>query len=375
MTTLNLKKYDEVEFTFIPGQQILEIKAPWMNIEFETDSENQERVLKTVDLFSKLTQNTEISEEEQNNINWLLSFAYDFPVSNVMARKHLAPSISSSLPCTKLSSWLSLSPSAASSYINSDSTRLRLPEQWNWNADEVLKNAKLGENSYDPLSIYTGTRLLRLRSETAAKSNFNWYNELESLLNIDEDVFVKMSQFALRQTHYITKQCVPSLTPAVNKFPEACSEVTEFIREEKGHDRLVLKSLMALGCHNPDDIELLDETKMSMEALRFSAEVSPLAFASLIGIFEGSSYTDKDPMASVLERSPYPEAAEGIQIHFEINRDHNHSCVGTDMASKLGSVSYEQALATIRLSELVVLLGNELTARLQERIQLFKKAL
>lgn len=373
-TTLNLKKYEEVEIKYTPELQTLEIKAPWMNLEFETDTENHERILNAVERLKVIDHGTGNSSEDRENLNWLLSFAYDFPVSDVEARNNLEPSKSSSASTNLLTDWLKLSPQRACEVIDSETKKLQLPSTWTWNVQEVLESARISENTFDPLAIYTRIRLLRLRSETSAKSNFNWYNELEKLLEKNTASFQKVSQFALRQTHYVTKQCVPSLKPAVDVFQEASGDVVAFIQEEKGHDRLVLRSLNGLGINDPETIELLDETKMSMEALRFSAEVSPLAFACLLGIFEGNSYTDKDPLADILERSPFPEAAKGIQTHFEINRDHNHSCVGMEMAAKLGSVSYEHAVAAARMAELVVLLGNELTARIQEKIELFREA-
>lgn len=372
MNSYNLKKYQEVEINYSPNLNTLEIKAPWMHLEFETETENHKRISKVIDLLN--TQNTSISQEDQEDLNWLLSYAYDYPVSDVEVRKNLPASKYSSEANTILEKLTELSPQELCKYIYTSSTYPQLPSVWSWDVDSVLEGAKIADNAFDPLVIYTKTRLLRLRAETSAKSNFNWYTELANMLGRDNESFLKVSQFALRQTHYVTHQCVQCLKPAVEVFQEATAEVAAFIQEEKGHDRLVLRSLNALGIESPETIELLDETKLSMEALRFSAEISPLAFSCLLGIFEGNSYTAKDPLAELFEQSPYPDAAKGIQTHFEINRDHNHSCVGLEMVEKLGSVSYEHAMTAIRLAELVVLLGNELTARIQDKIDLYKKA-
>lgn len=371
MESKSFKKYPEIEIGYDLFQRNLSFRAPWMDLEFEVEAENEERVNVALLAIEKSNLNQKVSAQEQEQVNWLLSSISEFPVAYVLPRKIQDYSQSSFHYSDALKEWLTKTPQGCVHSIDSD-IKISVPNKWSWAESEILESSRISGNSYDPLSIYTQVRRSRLIAESEAKQNFSWYESLDDLRKQDESSFIEMSKFAIRQTHYVTQHCTYSLAPAVDSFVEARNHVKDFIREEHGHDKLVWRSLSALGVENPNEVELLPETKMSMELLRFSAEQAPLAFACLIGVFEGTGYTEKDPMATLLEMSSYPEAAEGLQIHFEINRDHKHSAVGETLLENMGAVSYEHAVAAIRLSELIVEIGNQLTLRLQEKILLTK---
>jgi hypothetical protein len=214
---------------------------------------------------------------------------------------------------------------------------------------------------------------MRLVAEFKSASNLEIYSELDQLRQEDEAAFFRVCQKALRQTLYITANCVPSLMPATRNPALPTALVTQFIREEKGHDLLVKKTMEALGVEEPESFPVLDETRWSMELLAFAAEHLPFAFSCIVSAFEGNNYADRDPLGEILEKSSCPESVRGIETHFQINKNGKHSLIGEKFVLNMQPVSKAELIAAARLVELIVFLGNELSNQLsfivhQERI-------
>jgi|GEM_PF-6590168 len=359
MSEANLMPFPETKIVFDPTSSQLEVTAPWLSLRFKVTDENSSRVANSVAALNA-------SEKNQSEINWLLGHFSTFPLVNPEPRAAMSASISQQ---TLGTAFNLIAASSAHELQRTISPKLEpLIPDFRWDAEQILNASKIADDQYDPNTVYAQCRRFRLRAEKSETANVNWYQLMEELLVRNEEEFFRIAKLSIRQTHYITLNCVPSLSPALQSFHEGAGEVTAFIAEERGHDQLVLRSLRALGVMTPDEIELLDETKLSIELLRFAAEVCPLGFCCLVGIFEGTTYSAKDPLAILLEKSSKPKAANGIQTHFMINREHNHSNVGGEMADKLGFVTRDHALAAIRLSELTVEVGNLLSQKLVSKV-------
>ena len=75
--------------------------------------------------------------------------------------------------------------------------------------------------------------------------------------------------------------------------------------------------------------------------------------ALAVSRFEGSSYEEKDPLASLLLQSERPQVALGLQKHFQINQHEVHSIVCQNWSSKLYPISIHESLYVTRIFELL----------------------
>lgn len=235
-----------------------------------------------------------------------------------------------------------------------------LPNAWGWNLEEILSKSKIvGIPYYDPITA--GSLLMGKHLETEAQTGQE-RDSLPQFLDLlrqkDEGSFFDLSRQLIRQTHYITSRFEKHSSQALTSFKEAAPEILDFIADEKGHDRLMLHSLKALGCENPNKIDVCPESTALMKLLEVSARHFPLSFACLISFFEGASYGVSDPIADVLAKSSRPDASMGYKIHFNINKDGHHNNVAFDLLKKLPMQPMKSVEIAARSLELAARLGN-----------------
>lgn len=232
--------------------------------------------------------------------------------------------------------------------------------QWQWDLEEVCRIAKIeGKDLYDPVTVITFLRGLMLDADaTTDQFRVNLPESLDRLRQHDEKKFFEFMKGMLRQTHYITQKFQEYAPASLANFPEATEEITQFLKEEKGHDKLMEHSLKILGCENPTEIDPSLEIILTMEIFKKAIETFPMAFVAMVGFFEGGEYGESDPIADVLKQSSLPDSALGYQRHFEINRQENHNHMVYTLAQKLPLQTYESVLFTVRALELVCYRAN-----------------
>ena len=346
MSNTQLTPYPELKLAWMADESEFSLSTPWLSLQVAVEREERAPI-------RALT--------KEGFHPSFLEFFSNYPISFL---KRPTPPDNELPPAGKLARSIASSAGprelvrAASSQSLSEGWINTLPTQWNWSTAEA--------DTSDPLELYSRLRRLRLLDESQDPNNKGLYAALEASLLRNEESFFNACRLTLRQTYHITAQCVPSLRPALNAEGYAPGAIEQFIREEKGHDRLVLRSLQALGVSSPEPIPLFEETRLSMDLLKLAAGHMPLAFSCIVGAYEGNNYSEHDPIGGLLQRSSRPEAAQGIEKHYRINLEGRHALVGEKLAAGLGSAQSVHALGALRVCEAVTWLGNALSRRLVE---------
>lgn len=248
---------------------------------------------------------------------------------------------------------------------------LPLDSEWQWDLEEICHVSRIeGTEFYDPVTVITFLRGMMLEADAKTDQfRLNIPESLDRLRRYDEKKFFEFMKGMLRQTHYITQKFQEYAPASLSSFVEAADQITQFLKEEKGHDKLMEHSLKVLGCENPKEIDASLETILTMEIFKKSIEVSPMAFVVMVGFFEGGEYGESDPIADVLKQSSLPDSALGYQRHFEINREENHNNMVYILAQKLPLQTYENVLFTVRALELICFLANYSDHTLARRVE------
>lgn len=128
-----------------------------------------------------------------------------------------------------------------------------------------------------------------------------------------------------------------------------------YLESERGHDRLTGGALSALGVDQGGEIPVAAAWATALGALRLAATSDPLAFACLIGFFEGPASRGMSPLAVRLAQLPDGgrEASRLIERHRHINDQEGHVDVPVDVARTLPPASTVQVMQASRLLELV----------------------
>ncbi|WP_032113555.1 hypothetical protein [Candidatus Paracaedibacter symbiosus] len=330
------------------------LSLPWVTLEIDVTREDFPWIEKAID-FLHIDNN---NEEVQKFLGILSdhSVAYINPRTELKNARIMPNEVLQAIPLQtpwELAGWV---------LRGSDSSlhNLQLSLQWQWRLEEICQVSQIeGTDFYDPVTVITFLRGLMLEADaTTDQFRVNLPNSLDLLRQHDEKKFFEFMKGMLRQTHYITQKFQEYAPTSLGNFPEAADEITQFLKEEKGHDKLMEHSLKVLGCENPTEIDPSLETTLTMDIFKKAIEICPMAFVAMVGFFEGGEYGESDPIADILKKSSLPEAALGYQRHFEINRQENHNNMVYTLAQKLPLQTYESVLFTVRALELVCYLAS-----------------
>lgn len=344
--------YPESKVEWLSDKTGFKISAPWVSVDVVVDTDSVERIQALAN---------PISSE-------LLTSFTDFPLGYIKPRESLFGAAFSE---RGLAIDTNLSPSELAARVW-QSHRDELPKNWSWDSDKILKDSQIpNSDAYDPLSVYGLLQRERLCQEVSGDGANHLFELLDVLRQKSEVRFFDAVSEVLRQTFEVTWACTSSLEPALENYAPARDAVAAFIRAERGHDELVRDSLAKLGINDPFQIPALDSTRLSMALLKFSAENYFLAFCCAVGYFEGSGYTQEDPIAALLRKTSRPEAALGIERHFHINKSQMHSAIGHEFAQKLGPVDAATVIAAVRLTELLTTAGSRVSRELSEKVRSF----
>jgi hypothetical protein len=324
------------------------ISSPWLEITLDVQRDVSATVL------------AEIQRRELLG-TYLFPALFEYPLFYSKPRRVTHPTVQLT-NCTRLklttprSALLSLGKPESL-----DSSAFADDERWHWSLESILANSAQGEDRFDPLAVYFQTLRFRLEDQKSVVLRAKMLSELSNAVVDNPDRFLGAMILLIGQNRYVTSKCYDSISPAVC-FSRIEDIVSNFLREEAGHDELMELSLKVLGGGKLPHYDLLPQSVYSMSSLEYASQESPLALACLLGIFEGSSVGDKDPLSALLAQGGYPDACKGLDIHYEINKVAQHSAVGIGIAGCEESVSKAECAQAIRLTELVHRLQDSIAA-------------
>lgn len=225
----------------------------------------------------------------------------------------------------------------------------------NWSKEIVLEECRIpdSENLFDPLSVITSLRRLRLE---ATSSNSKIQDDILSLKKYKTEQpenFIQKAKSILEHSLFVTTHAVRSLKQGVGLNLDVDPLLSNFITSEMGHDQLVLKSLSVLGGPRPDwETLLFQEVRILIDLLGAAARTSSLALALLIDGFEGTKYDhEANSIWDLVDNiAGYANASRGVRDHQRINDSQNHSNVSLDIAALLPPCSEHEAAYVFQLA-------------------------
>ncbi len=226
-----------------------------------------------------------------------------------------------------------------------------------WPEDEILTLSEISadEDAYDPLSAVTALQRLTLKTRYEGCCLEELTVRLDDLARNNPNKYRDALIFLLRQSHLLTSRCETALAIACDRASPARSVVDEYRKSEKGHDCLTGAALNALGVKKVDEIPVAAAWMLALGALRLAANTDLLAFAALIGFFEGLPVATKSSLGQRLRELPNggQEAARYVEKHHNINSHERHYLVPMDIAVAMPPVSSLSVRYAARLVEVV----------------------
>lgn len=238
-------------------------------------------------------------------------------------------------------------------------------DEWTWDGDAALVMATVREEGvYDPLSLLTVARRFHYLDCSDNKMN-DLYNNV--LMIPDEHAKKNALATIVRQNHYVTEQCEASLIPALNIAHSAQNDFKNFMAAERGHDKLLARSLQALG-KLPHQCETTSAVQALMALLKAAATHNFVALSLSLDFFERPQFKDNDTLADVLTSASLKDAAKNLQIHKDINDSGGHECVSHHFLSFSKPLDRTYALQALRIAELVSWAIARVPYELEERV-------
>lgn len=337
--------------------------APWISLQVELDDD-----------YARLLADPTFLQGggDMERLQEFYAFFKEYPLLNVLPRTALA--VDAPLAARSDNAALAPDPNVL---VAAMAHRLKVPyanpqllgHAYSWDPRPLLDFARLPgtRNLYDPYSIYTAVRELRLQYQFGQiGKSVDVLDYLTRLKERSEDEFFDAVTDVMSQQYYVTSKCTDCLHPALNDrhIREA---VVAYIAEEQNHDRLILTSIEAVSEKKPQELYFAPGIMVETELIRYAADACPLGFACLVSIMEGSAYPEHDPVGMLLEKSSRPHAARGIEAHFQINKRQNHTAIPETFVERLPAVTEQVALSALRLTEVAIKLDADMPHTMHER--------
>lgn len=315
----------------VPGLKIallennfIELKAPWLIVKAEIDARSYANL-------KKLSTNNILAEKilEEESINDVLNNFHDYPFFYICPR-------SVGFPAGQVSET-DLDQSLKKEYLDAlgaNSQFTCTQEDFTW----VLEQAKIpgSASMWDPVAVISCLRIIFNKIDCSIDNVSNLGALLERYLKYDVALFAASIGLIIKNNYVITQKCEESLKPALDLHPALTNSVREFIREERGHDRILLASINSLPSMAQHNIPHPPETDTMMALLKKAATINAVAFLSIIGGFEGESYISHQKLYDLMRQSKSTQGAvRGLEKHDRINQLSKHNLVGIEMAKKL----------------------------------------
>lgn len=221
------------------------------------------------------------------------------------------------------------------------------PAPQRWDVTQILGISECGPKLTDPLSLLSALRRLHLRDVVELTRDVHTFALLRS---IPRRNWKTALGHVVRQNHYVTERCQAALTPALGLHQGARPRIEAFLREERGHDRLLASSLDELG-RRPSEWPVLPATVHLMDVFESSAGRNLVAFAFLVDMFERTPASGRNPVVEALLEIGHKEAALPLQKHAAINARGGHHQEAMEILAAAGAIPESCAREAVALAE------------------------
>lgn len=170
------------------------------------------------------------------------------------------------------------------------------------------------------------------------------------------------------ESYHVTHLCPSLLAPALTKSESLATRklLREFFASELHHDRLLEKSLAAVGIE-PSQLEQMQPLPMTFAvctALAVFAQQHPLSFKAALLLFEIHDQPFHQLFKQSCERLELPpDFVNPILLHANINEEGDHENITRILLSEIAMISPEEQLL---VKKNMVILIESMTKRTQE---------
>lgn len=345
--------YDEVSIDAHHPEKLI-LRTPWIEATTSSMPFNQQNLLA---LSEKLTQKS-LSISDIGLVSDFFQHFRHYPFAYILPTDKNYPSldhhalIDQSILVTHFESIAGIIMG-----IEKQADLTYLPRMnFEWDREAALNFAGIN-NQIHPESLFSIARRYHILELMANDGGNDIFNDMRKLA---PDEFKYSVAKLVRQNHYVTELCQEALKPALAHAGQARGIIEDFMRQERGHDKILAKSLLQLG-FKPEDIEVSPQTNMLMKTLGFIASRNFLAFAMAIDAFERNNFENVDPTAKLLMDKGYDKAADYINRHMKINDLGNHDNVAVQFLRFMGPCDRDYAHEALMLMEILSLVMCTIT--------------
>ncbi len=356
--------YAETEFNYDRQNAKLLVESPWVQLEVDIDHDQVDGIGR---ILQGLGDSAHVKDDAKTQE--FLQFFADMPLVHYLPRALATDAIYQSSASKLLnSSGPADFMKTVSVFDDIDVNRAfsYMPSKWEWSDEEIAAESQIsGTNLYDPFSVYTALRRKRLLFQTDFASDAHTLIAyLNTLKAADEQKFFEAMAIVLSQQYYVTGQCHACLDPAAITLSIIGDEIKAYAREEINHDRLILKSIEHLIEADISRFVYMPEVKLEIEVIKYAARHCALGFSALVSIMEGTVYPESDPVGNILKDTSRPDSHKGVEAHFQINKQGNHTAIPEAFVSKLPPVSRDTVRIATLLTECTIRLDTGLAGSL-----------
>lgn len=363
-----LHPFDELRLESLTKEGHFSLVTPWSKI---IGKINRASDIPSLYLNKNLLDNTSsLKKDEIASLQWLLRLFPAHGFSYVLPRKVRLLFLNKKYKDQMLNSKSFESPrklykQLCSKYDLDENLFEKIPSSWVWDIEDILSRSRIKNSDiYDPNTVFTYCRKLRYLADLASTDGKRFFETLKSTVENDEQRVLECIQLYFMQVYYVTSQSTTCLQGATELYHPLSGEITEFIRSEKGHDKLIYQSLKNLGNTDASKYTYLPSVKAMMANLKFCSEHSLLGFLFVVDHFERDSHVKHHPVTDILAKTKFPEGAAGFTRHRNINHSEQHEDIALKMVQKVPIMHRESVVNSLRLFELHCMLQDLLNKEL-----------
>lgn len=344
--------YDEVLIETKSGE--LTIKTPWLNATTRLDHFNKSLVH---ELSEKLSEKT-LTFSDLPKVNDFFGRFQQLPLTYILPQIKNGPLDKHRL---KDESLVNLNFNELLKIFGEDLGELKR-QNFEWDQQAALEFASIN-GLIHPESLFSVARRFHVLE---LLSNDQGAKVFEDFKTLALDEYKDKVAHIIRQNHFVTENCEQALRPALDISLSAKPAVFEFISAERGHDKILKKSLMHLG-KQPEDVAVSPKTVALMAALKYIAGRNFLAFSMAIDAFERNNYEKIDPMAKLLSDKGFDKAASFINLHMKINDEGGHENVAQTFLAAMDLCDKDYALEALKLMEVLSVIMTTITESVNDQ--------
>jgi hypothetical protein len=356
--------YPETQFTYDKRNARLSVESPWVQLQVDIDHHRLDSIGNVIEGLGdpeRVQRDPEIQD--------FLKFFADMPLVHCLPR---ALAVDGHYHSTAAAILGSAGPADFMASINVfpaidvASAFAYMPRHWEWDDSDIAAQSQVpGTDLYDPFSAYTALRRKRLLFQTGqAQDAHALIAYLNTLKHHDEGKFFEAMAIVLSQQYYVTGQCHACLDPAASTLTVIGEEIRAYANEEINHDRLILRSIEQLVKADPSHFTYMPEVQLEIEVIKYAAQHCALGFSTLVSIMEGTVYPASDPVGDILRNTSRPDSHKGVEAHFQINKQGNHTAIPETFVARLPAVSRDTVRIATLLTECTIRLDAGLAGSL-----------